>query len=1042
MAARAPSPQTVVSAPAAVAVGYRSWLVPMQNGFVRFMYTDGHGDLTCYNFAVLMTHKDKELVDDVPYRNGFTDIVSDSFKLTEAGEAALSEAALSEAALKDTSATKVTGAKKRRGRPVAVGSRAVVDMRFACTGRSDSTSKSTEHPNCWTVCNQPAGGVPGCCSARNHWYHRCGCRLIVTATLAQVAASTFSARIVGSHVPNGVMQVPPGVLTTARRANLDVVESIKAGTLPTNAINEQAAALARSAGADMPECAVKLRWLACSDQVNGIVKRQRIQMRGGPGPDHDRFDKLVRERLIPGGFVLLYQPDADNAEDGILVMSPLWALLMTHMHGRRNVITDAKVDTVHGEQWKWSSVRALISGNVSVLLVAWIARFENTYTIETALRALKACVQCTDDQCKHPFIETHEAMPGGRMRYRKVRACAAANAFHPNVTCDKHRPTINGTRAAGYGCTILCRFHIPRCLDDKMLKLKDYHGNTLPRIAGPAAEALHWGFRLVQRSTSAAQARLMRNAFVQWMYAETIAAVQPLFSHAQVTAWATYLDRCWMHPLVILEAWIDGDHTVDSGFVSTSGVCESSHHFWTQHINRQFTQKLPSSAVSSTVGVACDGQPVLGMFPANQRRVTSQKEPRPNAKAVLGTRRAQLEFLVNGSVAVLPAAGTPVRLKSFETASLIIAGATGAVTHGSPRPLQSHMIQQLGCGGQPGTAVPDGEHSLDERFRCSCLVGLRLGPLSAAGPCKHGRFALLCAEAASGSIEEVRARCAQTVGSWIWHREKSKGDARDADLWAAARRAQAGEDRTGENLVAALRLHPSTPPTGGADTVAPAVSAATPSEQLQCVMPPHMGAGFVLAPSPTTTGGHVIVAFGNAVTKPQSGTEMRAGDTVLPGPAITQAGELQPSVSPTTIRFLRPGRAAHTVPPGGRAAKVTPKFSSRVPRAGAPKLVSPKPSKTRPSALQQAVISPTGPGAASATATALAVSGGLGIATDALCARLVNTVAASAMAVAAGEEDTMPVVHLGAFRELTAPLAAGAVQQLETELLVGGNYMD
>ncbi|MBT6034331.1 MAG: hypothetical protein HOH01_01955, partial [Candidatus Jacksonbacteria bacterium] len=82
--------------------------------------TDGHGDLTCYNFAVLMTHKDKKLVDDVPYRNGFTDIVSDSFKLTEAGEAALSEAvlreaALREAALKDTSTTKVTGAKKRRG---------------------------------------------------------------------------------------------------------------------------------------------------------------------------------------------------------------------------------------------------------------------------------------------------------------------------------------------------------------------------------------------------------------------------------------------------------------------------------------------------------------------------------------------------------------------------------------------------------------------------------------------------------------------------------------------------------------------------------------------------------------------------------------------------------------------------------------------------------------------------------------------------------------------------------------------------------------
>ena len=151
------------------------------------------------------------------------------------------------------------------------------------------------------------------------------------------------------------------------------------------------------------------------------MKRQRIHMRGGPGPDHDRFDKLVRERLIPGGFVLLYQPDADNAEDGILVMSPLWSLLMAHMHGRRNVITDAKVDTVHGEQWKWSSVRALISGNVSVLLVAWIARFENTYTIETALRALKACVQCTDDQCNHPFTRPCQADACATAKFARAR---------------------------------------------------------------------------------------------------------------------------------------------------------------------------------------------------------------------------------------------------------------------------------------------------------------------------------------------------------------------------------------------------------------------------------------------------------------------------------------------------------------------------------------------------------------------------------------------------------------------------------------------
>ena len=55
MTARAPSPQTVVSAPAAVAVGARSWQVTMQNGFVRFMFDDGNHDLTQYNFAVTAT---------------------------------------------------------------------------------------------------------------------------------------------------------------------------------------------------------------------------------------------------------------------------------------------------------------------------------------------------------------------------------------------------------------------------------------------------------------------------------------------------------------------------------------------------------------------------------------------------------------------------------------------------------------------------------------------------------------------------------------------------------------------------------------------------------------------------------------------------------------------------------------------------------------------------------------------------------------------------------------------------------------------------
>ena len=78
------------------------------------------------------------------------------------------------------------------------------------------------------------------------------------------------------------------------------------------------------------------------------------------------------------------------------------------------------------------------------------------------------------------------------------------SAFAPAVCIDKHMPSFNGFRSAGYGHRFLCDFHKYKCFEEKLKALG---------IMGAAAVEVVWGFRLISRSSWAQQARLLRNDF-------------------------------------------------------------------------------------------------------------------------------------------------------------------------------------------------------------------------------------------------------------------------------------------------------------------------------------------------------------------------------------------------------------------------------------------------------------------------------------------------------------------------------------------------
>ena len=428
-------------------------------------------------------------------------------------------------------------------------------------------------------------------------------------------------------------------------------------------------------------------------------------------------------------------------------------------------------------------------------MAVWISPVEDAETVGLGAETLAINVPCSAPNCDHAFFVTYGADGSIRMRRRCIRWYA------PAVCLDKHLPSFKGFERAGYGWRSLCRFHAPKCFEEK---LKDLG------IKGDGASALVWGFKLLQRSLTVTKAFELRDAFVTAIIAQA-ARPQPLWTFETAEELVNYIDRCWMYPEYILLAWIDANgarplsttSTRDlspnttlclprpaavsqTDFLSTNAYNEGGHAEWSKFLMYSQSNKLVSHTIVKTCGIAADGSTTAGFFPDAERRWReSEGQARPRSTdASVRIARAQLAFLEHlGGVVMQKQLGC-VQIASFENDSIrrhaahVPAGErrTKPGVHPPFPPWLGPMQRALSHGGFASFSV-EGCHCLHlASCRCSCLDSTYYGLLSAIGPCKHALYERLESEASASEEARavVRERCLLELKSYLHDREGSK----------------------------------------------------------------------------------------------------------------------------------------------------------------------------------------------------------------------------------------------------------------------------
>jgi hypothetical protein len=381
---------------------------------------------------------------------------------------------------------------------------------------------------------------------------------------------------------------------------------------------------------------------------------------------------------------------------------------------------------------------------------------------------------------------------------------------------DKHLPSFNGFRDAGYGWRSLCDFHALKCFEEK---LKDLG------IKGDSAVLLVWAFRIIKRAESVAKAFRLRDGFVRIVIAQAELA-QPLWTLETAEQIISYLDRCWMYPQFILESWLDAKALTQPGYISTTSFCEASHMYWSKFMMNSLANKIVSHTIVKTVGINADGSSSTGLFPDAERRwVDAEGQPRPlSPDVVIRRARANLLFLkhntglaeasVNGSTLIGSAEGFDSCIHRHAESPSERRTQTGVAPPLSP--VLMPMLRILALGG-PGSFTRGGFHAVDDTTgRCSCPDSTYHGKLSSVGPCKHAIYKALVEEAESDStgaaLVRVQDRCLRQLMHLMHERERSKPE--ETRCTALYKATHEKATTTAEALLALLRRHPSIPPSG------------------------------------------------------------------------------------------------------------------------------------------------------------------------------------------------------------------------------------
>jgi hypothetical protein len=262
-----------------------------------------------------------------------------------------------------------------------------------------------------------------------------------------------------------------------------------------------------------------------------------------------------------------------TGKDGLLVLSPGWALSLLGSDGRIVIVTDCKVDTSNGLTM-FSTIRChAANANGWTGCVVFIGPTEDNISIRTTLEAVARNVPCDRTNCAHSIIEEWLPAQTGRKRiiYQTRRECSSVNKYNPYVCHDKHGASYKAVREAEFLGSLLDRYHVSVAFES--------HLSLVLKLDSSLVDEFEWGFRLLTRSKDDAQAELMRYEFFSVFVNKT---EKGEMSVPQCTKLMRYINTFWHFDRKIRHSFIDKTFLyikliLGFPFAVSTGSAESSH---------------------------------------------------------------------------------------------------------------------------------------------------------------------------------------------------------------------------------------------------------------------------------------------------------------------------------------------------------------------------------------------------------------------------------------------------------------------------------
>ena len=326
---------------------------------------------------------------------------------------------------------------------------------------------------------------------------------------------------------------------------------------------------------------------------------------------------------------------------------------------------------------------------LSVPGCVWIAPEEPAEMMEGGVNALSRNLRCNDPTCPHTLIETH----GADGRYERRLSCTPW--WDPPVVVDKHIPSFNGLHAAQHKQIFLCAWHGYNCFDARLVELG---------ILNEAADRINWGFRLLTRADTDEKAVDLRDAMARCVVRHA-AMPNRLWTLDQAEELMGYIDKCWMYPPMIRQAWLDVARLAlvrrqgEAGFLNTTGISEGSHQKWTLIMANSQKLQLISESVVKTTGITAEGKLAVGggFFQDAQMRWSDAEglpEPETTDRRVRYV-KACIAFLNLGAGCIYPHRLCEMSISEFQTLAAVDGEAEGN-DGGDERAWRRHRRQSGG----------------------------------------------------------------------------------------------------------------------------------------------------------------------------------------------------------------------------------------------------------------------------------------------------------------------------------------------------------